>query len=165
MTLASDPAYRRELRAWTSSRSRATEGVPVSGFGTQPQFGGPPLRDYTVAMPWLKRAVQHFRDEEWLVLLTKGDDVENWIVTGQAVERVLLAATTAGLGASFMTQAFEVPALRADFARTLGTSKQPQLLLRLGPAAAVAAAGRRPLDQVVTVGNGAAHLLLDHFAS
>jgi hypothetical protein len=160
LTLAGDPEYRRELRAWTSARSRPAEGVPVTAFGTRPALGGPPLRDFALAMPWLERVTQHFGNEEWFVAITDADDIPAWLAAGQGMERVLLTATMAGLGASFMSQAFEVPPLRTELRRCLGVQGIPQILMRFGPASPRALSGRRPLDQVVTVGNGAAGLLL-----
>lgn len=160
LTLAGDADYRSELREWTSARSHAVEGVPVTAFGTRPEIGGPPLRDFTLAMPWLERVTQRFGNEEWFVVVTDEDDVPAWIAAGQGIERVLLTATAAGLGASFMSQAFEVPQLRVELKRCLALQGVPQILMRFGPATPRAFAGRRPLDQVVTVGNGTAALLL-----
>jgi len=150
---ASDPAYRRELRHWVSSLSEAADGVSATAFGTQPaRRGGPPLRDFTLAMPWLERAPEFFADEDWFVVVTHDDERLAWLAAGQAVERVLLHATLAGLGASFMTQALEVPVIRAQLAVCAGTAGAVQVLLRVGPARPTAAAGRLPLEQVVTFG-------------
>jgi hypothetical protein len=150
---ASDPAYRRELRCWVSSLSNAADGVSATAFGTQPaRSGGPPLRDFTVAMPWLDRAPELFADEDWFVVVTDDDARMGWLAAGQAVERVLLHATLAGLGASFLTQALEMPVIRGQLALCAATLGAPQLLLRVGPARPTAAAGRLPLEQVVTLG-------------
>lgn len=159
--VAADPQYRRELRRWTTTRSRSVEGVPVTGFGTRDVLGDPPLRDFGLLLPWLERAPEHFGLEEWVVIITDRDEPAAWLAAGQAMERVLLTATGAGLAASFMTQSIELPALRSELRRCLGVAGEIQLLLRVGPASALPAAGRRPLDQVVTVGTGVARLLLD----
>jgi hypothetical protein len=150
---ASDPAYRRELRCWVSSLSNAADGVSATAFGTQPaRSGGPPLRDFTVAMPWLDRAPELFAEEDWFVVVTDDDDRLGWLAAGQAVERVLLHATLAGLGASFMTQALEASVIRGQLAVCVAAQGAPQVLLRIGPARPTAAAGRLPLDEVVTLG-------------
>lgn len=162
VTLSADPQYRREMRSWTTSRSMPSEGVPVTAFGTRAagSSDGPPMRDFAISMPWLERAAEHYPSEEWFVIVTDEDDTLDWITAGQAVERVLLTATAAGLGASFMTQALEVAPIRTQLARYLGVVGAPQVIIRVGRATPTRAAARRPLDQVVTVGSGVATLLL-----
>jgi hypothetical protein len=160
LALESDSEYRRELRGWTTAQSRPPEGVPATGFGTEPECGEPPLRDFTAGMPWLGRMIQRFGPEGWLALSTRDDDARAWITAGQAVQRVLLEATQLGLAASFMTQSLEIPQLRTETQECLGVGGIPQVILRLGKANPTAATGRRPLDRTVVVGGGAAHLLL-----
>jgi hypothetical protein len=162
MAFAADPAYRRELRAWTSRLAGCVEGVPATGFGTRPIAEGmPPLRDFTVATSGFQRPTEVFADDDWFVLLTETDNRAAWIAAGEALERVLLVATDAGLGVSFMTQAMEEPECRAQLAAYLETDASPQVLLRMGAAVPTVAAGRRPLEQVVSVRPDAAGLFLD----
>lgn len=161
LALSADPAYRREIQRWTTVQSLPKEGVPLAAAGTRgTSIDEPPLRDFAVSRPWLERVAEHYPHEEWLVIATLGDVRENWIAAGQALERVLLAATAAGLGASFMTQALEVSPIRAQLANYLELDDVPQVLIRVGPATPKPTTARRPLDQVVTVGPGVASLLL-----
>jgi hypothetical protein len=51
---------------------------------------------------------------------------------GQAMQRVLLAATTLGLSASFLSQPVKVPGIRDELRRALGGSLVPQTMLRIG---------------------------------
>lgn len=159
--LVQDLDYRRELHTWTRLASPAPDGVVVAAFGTMPDSADPPLRDFSLGMPWIGRPTERFAPEEWIVISTRGDDVAAWLRAGQATERVLLVITTQGLAASFMTQALEIPALRAELRRCVGTEGYPQLLLRLGPGGPPATSSRRPLSEVVTMGDGAAELLID----
>jgi hypothetical protein len=158
--LEPDAGYRRELRAWTMACAQATQGVPATGFGTEPDGRDPPLRNFAAAMPWFTRARETFGPEAWLLLSTESDDARAWLAVGQAAQRVLLKATLLGIAGSFMTSAFEVPDLRRRIAELMNTARAPQLLLRLGVAEARAAAGRRPLDEMVSVGSGVAQLLV-----
>ena len=117
LTLTADPEYLRGRRAWTTPRPGTIEGIPATGFGTRPVLGDPPVRDFSAARPWLERAPQHFGREDWVALVTEADDPVAWVAAGQATAGVLLAAAGAGLSASFMTQALEVPTLRNETRR------------------------------------------------
>jgi hypothetical protein len=68
---------------------------------------------------------------------------------GQALQRVLLTATTLGLSASFMSQVVEVRRVREDLRRALGGSLFPQTVLRLGFGAPVPPTPRRPVEDLV----------------
>jgi hypothetical protein len=63
---------------------------------------------------------------------TAGDTPRHWLVAGMALGRVLLRAQSAGVSASFLNQAIEVPTLRPRLRQLLGIAGYPQLLLRLG---------------------------------
>lgn len=163
--LDSDPDYRRELRRWTTAQSGAPEGVPAPAFGTESLTGDPPLRDFTAAMPWIARPSEVFPAESWLLLSTETDDVAAWLRAGQATERVLLQATARGLVGGFITQIFEVPGVRREIADHTATGRFPQVVLRVGyphveEGRTPAAAGRRPLDDMVRASRGVAELLL-----
>jgi hypothetical protein len=75
----------------------------------------------------------------------------DWLQTGQALSRVLLKATAAGVSASFLTQPVEVEELRVELAR-LVSATWPQLLLRLGYGPHIEPSARRPLTEVVRTG-------------
>jgi hypothetical protein len=86
------------------------------------------------------------------VLTTPRDDRAAWIDAGQALERVLLAATIEGLVATFANQPLEAPGLRwlvRDPDQPIGF---PQMLLRLGYATAAPATPRRPVEEVLIEG-------------
>ena len=159
--LVQDIDYRRELRAWTRVGEPTADGVAAVAFGAMSESGEPPLRDFGLARPWIGRKTERFAPEEWIVISTGNDDVAAWLRAGQATERVLLVLTASGMAASFMTQALEVPPLRAEFRRFLGVRGYPQVMLRLGPAGPAVSSSRRPLGDVVTMGDGAAQLLLE----
>jgi hypothetical protein len=72
------------------------------------------------------------RESALLAVLATDYDVPSWIAAGQAMQRILLTTTAAGLKASFLNQPIEVPSLRRQLAPTLGLPGHPQLLLRFG---------------------------------
>lgn len=71
---------------------------------------------------------------------------------GQAMQRVLLAATAAGLSASFLSGVVEVPATRRQLRDLIVGGLWPQAMLRLGYSAPGPQAPRRDLEDVVTSG-------------
>ncbi|HEX7105510.1 MAG TPA: nitroreductase family protein [Acidothermaceae bacterium] len=165
VVLDSDADYRRELRRWTTGRSNAPEGVPAPCFGAESLTGDPPLRDFAAAMPWIGRPTEVFAPEAWLLLSTETDDCDAWLRTGQAAERVLLEATARGLAGGFISQGFELSAVRRETVRHIAPAGVPQLILRLGyptptDGRTPPVAGRRPLDDMVRAGRGVAQLLL-----
>jgi nitroreductase len=143
-----DPSWRRELAAWMHPR--------VRGDG--------------LALPWLavpvaKVVVRTFdmgngvgaKDHELAeaspvlaVLGTAGDSRADWLSAGQALERVLLAATAQGLQASYLNQPVQVARLRPKLQHLCRPAGLPQTLLRLGyPDEALPPSPRRELAEVV----------------
>lgn len=81
---------------------------------------------------------------------TSGDNVENWLAAGQALEKILLTAHSRGLQASYLNQAIQVAFLRPELQNLMGRAGFPQILLRLGyPEHEIDATPRRRLDEVV----------------
>jgi hypothetical protein len=74
-----------------------------------------------------------------LLLVTPGDGVLDWLHAGQALQRLLLTATTAWLQTTFHTRVLEVPALREEVRRRLCPGQAPQVILELGRRSASAA--------------------------
>ncbi|WP_322882132.1 Acg family FMN-binding oxidoreductase [Pandoraea sputorum] len=149
-----DARFRRELALWVSA-SRRDDGM-ASYSSTESH-----LLDF--ASPVLASVVRTFdigggiaashrrivQGSPLLVCLsTPADNPENWIMAGQAMQRVLLTLTDNGLYASFLNQPIEVDALRADVGA--GASDHPQLLLRVGYGASQAHTPRRSLASVVS---------------
>ncbi len=159
-TLGQDVDYLRELRTWTRTQDWASDGVSVTAFGSMPQIDDPPLRDFGLGHPWIGRSLERFLPEEWVVFATDADDVESWLRAGQAIERALLVMTLHGWAASFLTQPIEVASVREELRHHLELTGYPQVVLRIGTATPPPTAGRRPLEEVVTLGEGAAQLLV-----
>jgi hypothetical protein len=69
---------------------------------------------------------------------------------GQAMQRVLLTATTAGLTTSFLSQVVQVPQTRTELRTLIGGGLWPQTLLRIGYGTPVSATPRRPVEEVLS---------------
>lgn len=149
-----DPAYRAELRAWTTDDPRRCDGVPAFAV---PQVDGTaedeiPLRDFdTAGMGWLPGNTRSSSRQCLLLLTTDHDDEAAWARAGEALERVLLEITARGYAASPLLQAVEVPHTHELLRVELGLSGHPQLVLRVGRAPVVSPTRRRSLDDVLTV--------------
>jgi hypothetical protein len=67
-----------------------------------------------------------------IVLGTDRDDPNAWLRCGQALEAILLHATSRGLATSFLNQVLEIPSLREEVARLAPAIGSPQMVLRIG---------------------------------
>lgn len=86
------------------------------------------------------------------VLATRADSPADWIVAGQALQRVLLVAAEHGVSGGFLNAPCQVSADRERLRALLPEQGYPQLVLRLGyPVARAEATARRPVADVVTV--------------
>ncbi|MGI8879693.1 MAG: Acg family FMN-binding oxidoreductase [Jatrophihabitans sp.] len=148
-----DPAYRAEMRSWTTADPERRDGVPA---GAVPHVTGEahdeiPIRDFDTAGAGELPADTHSRMTQTLVLLgTAGDAMRDWLVAGQALGRVLLELTSAGFVASVLSQVVEEPSTRAQLSHDLRLTGYPQLLLRVGVADPTPASPRRPLSDVIS---------------
>jgi len=149
-----DPAYRRELAAWTAATAFRRDGVAVRVFGPRATTAAVPLRDFGLGLPSIQRDAARFEDHPQLVVLhSRGDDRAAWLGTGQSLQRVLLTATVRGLAAQPLTQALEVAEFRRFLADPSGVWS-PQMILRIGYGAAVPIGPRRPLRTFVMTAPG-----------
>jgi len=128
--LRRDPRYHSELITWMHADT-ALDGVPATAGApaAEPQ-------DLLPQRPYGDRRRAPGRDFEpeplVAILGVAGDTPTDQIVAGQALQRILLTATDAGLACSMMSQPIEVPAAREQLRRSLGRAGAPQMALRLG---------------------------------
>ena len=141
-----DPAYRAELRQWTTRPKEARDGVPPD---VVPHVDGEhrddlPVRDFdTQGAGRLPPDTRSGIDQTLLVLASRSDEPLAWLHTGEALQRMLLELTTAGWVAEPMTQAIEVPVTRTQLRSALTWDTHPQVLLRVGRAAPTPRTPRR----------------------
>jgi nitroreductase len=150
-----NPEYGSELAAWTGERAGARDGVPLSATPPIADRGSSfRLREFAAGdqptAPSTSSEAPPAAEHPLVVILgTAGDDRHAWLRTGQALGRVLLAATAAGLAASPMTQVLEVGATRVQLAAQLGLVGHPQVVLRIGYGHGHPTTPRRSLDDVI----------------
>ena len=147
---AADPAVLAELRAWTDRRpDDAGVGVDSAGPHSEAQDEWV-LRDYAPGTTHERRPGKDYESDPLVVVLCSFyDGPLAELLAGQAMQRVLLTATTLGLSASFLSQPIEVPHVREELRRVLGGTLAPQTLLRLGFGSPVPATPRRPVADLL----------------
>jgi hypothetical protein len=148
-----NPAYRAELRAWTSDDPGRRDGVPSLAV---PHVDGSseddvPIRDFdTRGTGGLPPRTRSSMKQTMVLLCTDSDTPAGWLRAGEALERVLLEITRHGLSASLLTQVTEVPSTRAELRQELQLAAHPHVLLRIGRAPITPASRRRRLVEVLT---------------
>jgi hypothetical protein len=151
----SDPHFRRELASWIHP-SRSSDGMPAYSQGVNSLVDASTpivamvIRTFDVGHGVAATHEALARGSPLLVVLsTSVDNNESWLVTGQALARVLLVVAASGFSASYLNQPIEVPELRRRLAKIGGTARYPQLVLRIGRGPAVPHSPRRPLTDVL----------------
>jgi nitroreductase len=146
--LRRDYHYQAEMSAWLHADA-APDGVPVTAGAPAPE-----PQDLLPQRSFSDRRRAPGRDFEpeplVAVLGSPGDRPIDEIAAGEALQRVLLTLTDAGLASSMMSQPIEVPAAREQLSRSLGRSGVPQMALRIGYGQPGAPTRRRALAEVLT---------------
>lgn len=146
------PAYRAELRTWTTEIGKRPDGMSGRSYPKSTADRGEiPIRDFDAGIPGqMAPAVGSGRDQCLLILGTAEDTPRAWLRAGEALQRLWLEATRLGYVASLFTQVTEVAAIREQLRTELELPIYPHLLLRVGQAAPNVSTNRRPLDQMVS---------------
>ncbi|KUF12899.1 Acg family FMN-binding oxidoreductase [Streptomyces silvensis] len=123
-----------ESRRWVHDPDGTDLGVPLAALGPQDAREQVPMRDFGAHRHQEVLVSRSFeRRPAVAVLSTAHDRRVDWLRAGQALEHVLLAATTRGLRASLLHQALEWPDLRAQLLSEHGDRGAcPQMVIRLG---------------------------------
>jgi hypothetical protein len=146
------PAYRAELRRWTTDDPGRVDGVPASAVPRidEDSVDEVPIRDFdTHASAELPARTESSAQQCLLLLGTNADNAGAWIRAGEALERVLLEITRQGYAASMFTQVIEVPSTRALLRAELGITMYPHILIRVGRAQPIPPTRRRRLVDVI----------------
>jgi nitroreductase len=151
LVLRADRAYQRELALWTNARPghHPGGGLPpaTTAWDTLPWAG---LVRATTALPDVNTLAARLSRECLLLVQTPDDGPAAHVHAGRAVEEAWLAATSAGLAASVLTQPLHVPEVRAGLIERLELPGFPQALLRFGyPAGRVPFSPRMPVADVI----------------
>lgn len=149
-----DPRFRRELAAWVHSRRSASrDGMSGSAFG-MPDLLSPAgalvIRTFDMGEGLAAKDADIAAHSPALLLFaTEGDSPVEWLAAGMAHAAVLLEVAAAGWTAAYLNQPVEVDELRPRLRDAAGLRGLPQLLMRIGPAPAIAPAVRRPVEAVL----------------
>ena len=146
----------RELARWAPPPGSArSDGVPATSYParaehTEPYFPG---RDFAHGHGWglppLSTATSYRAAGVAGLLTTAADRPVDWVNAGQALQRILLTASTCGAAVALHSQPLELPWLR-EFIRTqLSDGAYPHLVLRIGLVTQVAVSVRREPDDVL----------------
>lgn len=134
-----DHSYQAELNWWTGL-FETTEGVPYSALVSSadrervPVAREFPAGDLTGDRPRIDHSVI-------VALSTYDDSHTSTLRCGEALSAVLLEATMAGLATCPLTHLTELDASRDIVRSIIGSSQEPQLLIRIGRVPAI---GERP---------------------
>jgi nitroreductase len=148
-----DPAYRAELRDWTTSDIERRDGVPSfavphAGAGSHDDV---PIRDFDSAGDGaLPTETDSSMCQSMAILATPEDNPYEWVRGGEALERVWLEVVRRGFTMSLFTQTVEVPWIRESLRGELQMAGYPYVVLRIGRAARTPETRRRPLADVLT---------------
>lgn len=158
--LGADARFRDELAHWVRPHEGTPDGMPAAALG-MPAWLGPINVLLARFAPWGRtRALRDQRlalDAPLLAALcTSGDEPEDWLTAGEALQHVLLRATAGGLATAFLNQPVEIRPLREELGQLLQATGVAQLVLRFGYGTPGAQVGRRPLSDVL-VRAGADH--------
>ncbi|AOT57379.1 MULTISPECIES: Acg family FMN-binding oxidoreductase [Streptomyces] len=146
------PEVRAEIARWTAGvDDTATEGIPSYALGPRRYDGRAPVRDFPGAQRERDTAAVYESRPCLAVLGTHRDRPEDWLLAGQAMQRVLLQATLDGLSTSLSSQALEWPELRWLVRDPRSETAYPQIVIRVGYGPEIPATPRRPVDSVLTV--------------
>jgi len=147
-----NPAYRAEIRAWTTDDPRRPDGVQAMSV---PRVAGEatdelPIRDFdSRGVGWLPSRTRSSANQCLFLLSSVEDEPASWLGAGQALERAWLEATRHGYAVSLFTQAIEHPIYRQRLRSLLTLSDYPQLVLRVGRAPATPPSRRRDLARLL----------------
>jgi Nitroreductase family len=156
-----DAEHVRELARWAPAPGSARrDGVPATSYParaehTEPYFPG---RDFAHGHGW---GMPPLSTASWVrsagvvgLLTTAADSRVDWVNAGQALQRILLTASTCGAAVAIHSQPVELPWLR-EFIRTqLSDGAYPHLVLRIGTVIQVAVSVRRDTDEVLFPSGG-----------
>ena len=154
--LRRDASRANEQAKWTPPPgSHRRSGVPASAYPAMPERTEPPFpaRDFAHGHGWglPPTGTSAVPKSAGLVcvLTTKGDRPEDWVYAGQALQRVLLAASSRGVAAALHSQPLEVGELRDFIGTVLCDGWYPQMVMRLGCTDEISVSVRRSVDEVL----------------
>jgi hypothetical protein len=150
-----DSSYAAELHCWTAPFA-LYEGIPPENLATAPEAARVDVRrDFPAVSNLDSRRGSDIDDSRILVLSTLDDSRRSVLLSGEALSRVLLECTTAGMATCTLTHMIELDESRDVVECLIEQRGKPQALVRVGMAppmeALPAATPRLPLDEVLEI--------------
>jgi hypothetical protein len=152
----SDKRFRRELASWIHpNRSHSKDGMPGYAFGYNDimSYIGPfVLRTFDIGKGQAAKDRQLAAGSPTLAILgTRSDERMDWLKTGMALSRILLAAQSENVWSSFLNQPIEVPELRPKVQELVKEEGKgfPQIMLRMGYGKEIKPTPRRSVEDVL----------------
>ncbi len=134
--LLNQPDFRKELSAYVKTNlTRSKVGMPafVMGVPTLPSLLVPTLLKYINLEKFNKKKKEGASNAKiFISLSTKNNTEEDWVMSGQAFQRINLLATESGLSTQPMMAPLHNPQGYEEFKKILQTNFFPQFLFRLG---------------------------------
>lgn len=149
--LHTDLAVTGERAAWIGYGDRR-DGMPTEVLGPRPDSMHTPFRDLGAGPDPERESARFERTPTVAVLSTRHDGPADWVRAGEALERVLLAATLEDVSASFMNQPLDYEELRWLVRSPVTGVGHPQMLMRLGYGRPVPPSPRRPVEEMLRPG-------------
>lgn len=149
----SDPAFRAELRAWTTNDVGRWDVVPPYAVPhvDAHREGDLPIYDTDPRRAGRLLGLARSSSEQCLLLLgTLDDNPLAWLRAGEALERMLLEMTRQGYAATPLTAVTEVTTTNDLLRSELRLAMHPHVLLRVGRAPASPPTRRRRLVDVLS---------------
>jgi nitroreductase len=151
-----DGARAVEVARWAPRPSSARrDGVPHTAYPARPEHIDPPFpgRGFARGHGWgysTASSAPLLRSAGVVsIITTSSDQRSDWVNAGQALQRVLLSASSSGVAAALHSQPLELPQLRDLVRVELCDRAHPQMVLRLGTTDQAAVSVRRPVDEVL----------------
>ncbi|SFG73257.1 hypothetical protein SAMN02787118_12731 [Streptomyces mirabilis] len=153
---ALDSGVLGETAQWARTEPSGTlgapDGIPAEAFGPRQRGTAASVRDFAAGRPMPGRGWASFEKNPHIAVLgTARDEPADWLRAGQALERVLLQATTDGLVASVTSQPLEWPELRWTARDPLSGMVHVQMVLRLGYGPEGHPSPRRPVAELLDI--------------
>jgi len=146
--LATDFDHRVELTEWIATAG--DDGIPAAALGPVPSAEPAPVRDFGYAAPTAARPSATYEALPQLaVLSTARDEPADWLRAGQALERVLLAATRHGVATSLLYQPIELHDVEHAGQGWWPWPECPQIIVRFGYGPGGPATPRRPVTDLL----------------
>jgi hypothetical protein len=144
-----EPHRLAERQQWVGGQ-RTRDGIGSESLGPRARQPSGGVRDLAVDPADRVRSAEVFAELPTLaVLMTRHDTQADWLIAGQALQRVLLVATTHGVAASLLNQPVEHRDLRWLVRDPRTAWSQAQSILRLGYGPEVPPTPRRPIEEVI----------------